>query len=59
VIDIREYRRLRGEETSFKDFLMTPVPGAADSGFTDLLDTVTDARQDDLGHDLTELFGEG
>jgi predicted nucleic acid-binding protein len=39
VIDIREYRRLRGEETSFKDFLMTPVPGAADSGFTDLLDT--------------------
>jgi prevent-host-death family protein len=59
VIDIREYRRLQGKEVSFKDFLMTPViDAAADGEFTDLLDAITDARQDDRGRDLTDLFGE-
>ncbi|TKA10559.1 type II toxin-antitoxin system Phd/YefM family antitoxin [Actinacidiphila oryziradicis] len=52
VIDIREYRRLRGEETDFREFLLAE-PGW-DEDFAEELDEIVRTR--DLPRDVN--FGE-
>ncbi|MHA6762869.1 type II toxin-antitoxin system Phd/YefM family antitoxin [Streptacidiphilus sp. PAMC 29251] len=55
VIDIGEYRRLKGEELSFKGFLTTPAE-AWSEGFAEAVDEIVAARQDDRERDLSSLF---
>ena len=57
VIDIREYRRLKGEELSFKEFLTTPAEAWSD-GVAEVLDEVAAARSDSRERDLSSLFDE-
>ncbi|MFI5528271.1 type II toxin-antitoxin system Phd/YefM family antitoxin [Kitasatospora sp. NPDC051853] len=43
VIDIREYRRLKGEEVSFEEFLLRREP-SFDDALADELDTIVAER---------------
>jgi len=58
VIDIREYRRLKGEERSLKDFVLTPASGVevGTDAFADLVDSVVAERSNDSGRATGSLF---
>jgi prevent-host-death family protein len=58
VIDIGEYRRLKGEELSFKEFLTTPAEAGSDD-FADAVEEVVAARSTGRERDLSSLFDDG
>ncbi|WP_209440344.1 type II toxin-antitoxin system Phd/YefM family antitoxin [Streptomyces novaecaesareae] len=56
VIDIREYRRLRGQDVSFEDFLLRRDEPYVDDVMAEILDEIVARRADHLPRPLP--FGE-
>ncbi|MER7756625.1 type II toxin-antitoxin system Phd/YefM family antitoxin [Kitasatospora sp. NPDC097643] len=57
VIDIREYRRLRGQELPFEEFLLRREEPYMDDSMAEILDEIVARRADHMPRPLP--FGEG